>query len=324
MAIKRIDAHLVRSWSTPSGAIAGLLRFLKDERTLHYQMGTTGFAFRTNVGDQACPSSPCAFNWEHFLPRALMLLGYDCTFVQSFKSSFLFEKRLEEAHSLVRRSIDEGVPVIGWHLDLPEFGVIRGYDDDKRLFHVDTVLSEPGERTLEFAKLGQMDTEALFVLRIGERFETDESVCAKRAIEYALFHSASESPISKNYETGMQAYNKWMDALLREDVDPFGNSYNPRVLLEARIAAADYLRSVGGLFADEDREMIEDAAVHYDQAADAFMLFSGLFAFPGDEQLLKDKLNLQKGIGWLSRARSEEQKALELLAQVSTDWRSGG
>ena len=321
MASKILEAHTIRSFVSPVGAIAGLLRYLKDVRPYYHLMGLSGFAFRINIGGRACPSSPCAFHWDHFMSRAMMLLGYDCTVVQAFSTSFMFEKRLDEARSLIRRSIDADLPLIGWELDLPEFGIIRGYDDDKGIYLIDGVLAEEGEQTLPYDKLGRGETGSLFVLAPGRRFETDELVCAKRAIEYAVFHHTLEAPISKFYETGPAAYGKWMDALTRREIDAFGNSYNARVVLDARVAGVSFLQQVATLFPAEDADAVMEAARHFDQVADAFMLFSGLFAFPGDEQVLKADVNLQKGVGWISRARAEEKKAIEALKRVNTKWK---
>jgi len=321
MACKRLEAHMIRSFVSPLGAIAGILRYLKDVRPYYHLMGLSGFAFRINISDRACPSSPCAFHWDHFLSRAMMMLGYECDIVQAFSTSFRFQERLDEAHSLIRRSIDANLPLIGWELDLPEFGIIRGYDDDRGTYFIDGVLSEEGEQTLPYDKLGRGETESLFVLAPGRRFETDDLVCAKRALEYAVFHHRLEAPISKLYETGPAAYGKWMDALRRRDIDPFGNSYNARVVLDARVAGVTYLQHVATLFPVEDAAWIVDAASHFEQVADAFMLFSGLFAFPGEEKPFKDDVNVQKGVGWVSRARAEEKKAIDLIEKVNTEWR---
>lgn len=321
MAVKRLEAHTIRSFVSPVGAIAGLLRYLKDVRPFYHLMGLSGFAFRINIGDRACPSSPCAFHWDQFMSRAMMLLGYECSIVQSFSTSFLFEKRLDEAHSLIKRSIDADLPLIGWELDLPEFGIIRGYDDDERVYLIDGVLSEEGERTLPYDKLGRGETGSLFVLVPGRRFETDDLLCAKRAIEYAVFHHTLEAPISRFYETGPAAYAKWMDALRRRDIDPFGNSYNARVVLDARVAGASFLLHIAPQFPAGDSAMILEAADILEEVADAFMLFSGVFAFPGDEKPFKDDVSLQKGMGWVSRARAQEGKAIDLLEKVNTKWR---
>jgi len=115
-----------------------------------------------------------------------------------------------------------------------------------------------------------------------------------------------------------------MDHLARNDVDAFGNSYNARVLLESRMAAASYLRSIAGLFPAEDAASIKDAAEHYDKIAESLLLFTCLFAIPGNGQQLRDEVNLRKGIGWLAHARDEESKAIEQLAGINTKWRSDG
>lgn len=321
MASKLLEAHMIRSFVSPVGALAGVLRYLKDVRPFYYLMGLSGFAFRINIGDRVCPSSPCAFHWDHFLSRALMLLGYDCQTVQSFGTSFLFEQHLERAHALIRQSIDADVPVIAWELDMPEFGVIRGYDDEKSIYLTDTLKSEEGEQTLAYDKLGRQRTESLFVLSCGHRFEVDELVSAKRAIEYAIFHHTQEAALSKSYETGAAAFGKWMGALSRREFDPFGNSYSARVVLESRVAAVKYLEHVAPLFPPADATLITEAAGHFAQVADIFMLFSGVFTFPGDESHLKGEVDLRKGVGWLSRARAEEQKAIESLEKVNIEWR---
>ena len=320
MSSNLIDAHFVRCWNSFAGALAGALAFLGDKSDLEYQMGATGFAFRINIGDRVCPSSPTAFFWEHFLRRALMVLGYDCRLVEAFEGNLFFKKRLAEARALIKESIDSGAPVIGWDLDVAEFGIIRGYDDESREYQIEGVRAEEQVLTLPYDKLGAMSTKALFVLTPTEKIETDPIAVAKRSIRYAIFHARTEAPISKAYQTGLDAYGKWVEELQRGRADPLGNSYNASVVLEARVAAAKYLREIAGHFAGTESELIAEAASHYARVADALLLFTGLFTFPGDAEVLREEMEVRKGVGWLSQARLEEARAVELLERVCAGW----
>ena len=189
------------------------------------------------------------------------------------------------------------------------------------MYFVDSIKAEQGEQELAFGELGRMESGALFVAAPGRRFKTDELVCAKRSMEYAVFHGRDEAPLSKRYECGPAAYDRWIQWLRMKDVDSHGNAYNARVLLDAKTAASEYLRSLSHLFEADDAELIQEAATHYERAADSLLLLTGAFPFPGDDQQLKDDVMLQKGIGWLAHARGEEEKAIDFLSKVNTKWK---
>jgi len=46
MASKLLEAHMIRSFVSPVGALAGVLRYLKDVRPFYYLMGLIFFQER--------------------------------------------------------------------------------------------------------------------------------------------------------------------------------------------------------------------------------------------------------------------------------------
>lgn len=61
-------------------------------------------------------------------------LGYVINGVASYKKDKDFRKKQEKAYELVKDAINKGYPCYGWELDIPEYYVIYGYDDEGYLY----------------------------------------------------------------------------------------------------------------------------------------------------------------------------------------------
>ena len=99
-------------------------------------------------------------------------LGCDYRVYECASESNLFKIRKEEAHKAIKRSINKKTPVIAWDVLMPEFGIIRGYDDKKKVYFVSSPMDIREEFTMPFSKLGNGAVRHLYVLILGEKVKS--------------------------------------------------------------------------------------------------------------------------------------------------------
>ena len=110
------------------GCIKGCLEYLGSDVSFPWLYGGTGHAFVINVHEVVCPSGPTAWNTERCIKLACNV-GCGLERIFSHKQRPDFGQMQKLAWEKARRAIDEGMPCCGWELEIPEYYVIRGYDD---------------------------------------------------------------------------------------------------------------------------------------------------------------------------------------------------
>jgi hypothetical protein len=120
--------RLERNWTSPVGALGGLLAAAGRNIDQVDLMGLTGHAFRLNIDILLTVMGPWDLPWHDVLPLwerlGVLLQG---------TRARASEPHYPEARALAWRrlcqSIDRGLPVIAYDLlGLPEYGLITGYD----------------------------------------------------------------------------------------------------------------------------------------------------------------------------------------------------
>jgi len=195
----------------------------------------------------------------------------------------LSPEELVEAIVFVKESIDRRVPVVGWDLFVGEFGIIHGYDDEKKIFLAKDVAKE-GE--LPYEQLGRKDGTELFVLRMEDTNPIDFRNSLHQALQLAVDHARQARPglESRHFRHGLNAYDAWLEVFHRKEVDPFGNSYCTSVVRCAREFSVRFLldqssRWEGNTQAAIRQQMI-DAAYQYAKVADVLAQLQHLYHFP--------------------------------------------
>ena len=126
-------------------------------------IATSGFAFRMWVSADLCPSVTSI--WEFDKQKEWVEnTGLTCDYIgRSWSQDDIeYEKRLL-AISVIKQSIDNGIPAVSWDINVPEWGLIIGYDDEAQIF---SVLGINGEGEMPYDKLGKRDIPILSVLSI--------------------------------------------------------------------------------------------------------------------------------------------------------------
>lgn len=305
--IKKLDVHFTNSWTSLIGAIHGALKGKGDDRSLHTMMGLTGFAFRINIADNADASGPTVFEWSYFLPRTMDILGYNYDFVQAWHYENLYELKKKESVKYAKRGIDNGCATVLWEVDIPEFGIIKGYDDEKSEF---LVSGPQGEGLIKYEEVGDKKVRILASLTVKDKIDIEEPKNMFRSLYYAAYHATEESALNKGYSSGLEAYDRWIDAFRRSNVDVFGNSYNCAVLKDARENAVKYLQDVSKQFESDCKTYLDDAIQKYQKVVDLFTEMCNMFEFPGNEYAMTES-NKRRSIEILKNAKKYEEMAIE-------------
>ncbi|MDN4066755.1 hypothetical protein QYF50_02515 [Paenibacillus vini] len=282
-------------------------------------MGLSSHAFRINIhpGDVS-PAGPTMFSPTELLEKGLGLLGFSCEQLHGFQTPAPPEK-LEEAVRFAQESIDRGIPVIGWSLFIPEFGIIYGYDDEKQeLYCKDPSHDGP----LPYSKLNELPLNFVFMLRLRNSFPVDPAQVLNTALGNIIQFAREEAPtLSKEYRHGISGYDAWIQAFQNCSVNPFGNAYNAEVVGDAREFAVQFLKSLPDKYmadSDSKEELIKlsgQAAHYYEKVAGIFREFQNLFPHPhGGEP--NDPKQAEEAIRLLELAKQYEVSGIAVLEQI--------
>ena len=138
-------------WVSHMGCIQGCLKYLDIQVSDAWLYGATGHAFVLNINGNLCPSGPTDWDSKDFF-RLGKNLGYTAKGVFGWKGDHDLDEMQEKAGAYVRSALDSGLPCYGWELDVPEFYVIFGYDDDG--YYVSGPHCEEGKGPVSWRELG--------------------------------------------------------------------------------------------------------------------------------------------------------------------------
>jgi hypothetical protein len=144
----------------------------------------------------------------------------------------------------IKASIDRGVGAVYWGVDVPEFGVVYGYDDADGVFLVDGVgkHNPGGSAPILYENVGRSCEvpELHYVVPI-ERVAWDAAAAHRAALKEYVERTDVRPQLMPKYPSGLRAYDNWVTALASGEYEQFGVRYNTAVLGHARDCAATYL-----------------------------------------------------------------------------------
>ncbi|TMV51610.1 RNA polymerase sigma factor [Paenibacillus mesophilus] len=294
-------------------------------------MGATGHAFRIKVASDIGVSGPYAYDWTTALRDGFRHLGYS---VSVFGGAGMQLERPDELIAAMDElfvSLEKAVPVVAWNVSNAEFGIITGFDDDKRAWTVTD--TSAADKLLPYSKLGRLheDTE-WFAAVPGRRIVADraESLCGLFMNTARHIRGGGEDGGSRKSDLygigGSEAYRTWIRLLDRQSLsDPLGAAYNAAVVHEARKHAASYLRglSVDGYMSSlcpSAVPAITHAQQQYARVAAAWEAVAKLFPLPyGADPTAPGPADraarlLERALGIELEAASALEEAASLLA----------
>lgn len=323
MERKRIDQneHWLKTKTSAAAAIHGAIQYTdKNYLNLIDVMGLTGHAFRINIDPKEINvAGPTAIPGGYLIRKNLTNLGFTSNLADS--EAPVNPEKLEQTLELIQKSIDQGVPAIGFDLFIPEFGLIYGYDDGKRAFFAKDC-SKDGEVTYEeFADVNGV----LYSTTIEESLPHSKYEMLRMALDTILDHSYGrefQAVFEGQYIIGIKAYDAWVDVMKKGNADPHGNSFNALVVSDAREFALKFLHDLTikwdgtNIVERAVRKFASDAEKHYAVVVEALVELRELFPFPhgGDHS---QKENVEKAIQLLKEAKDAEVEGLKSLENLA-------
>ncbi|UCE39892.1 MAG: hypothetical protein JSV17_10425 [Candidatus Aminicenantes bacterium] len=306
-------------WVSHLGCIKGCLNFLNRPISDAWLYGVTGHAFVLNICGDLCPSGPT--DWDTRMFRQLgKNAGYVLDNVSGWKGNQDLAQLQEQAWQHVKNSLDKDLPCYGWELDIPEFFVIYGYDDDG--YYISGPGCDNGKGPMLWQRLGTSEIGVVDVSSVRLTQPPDDRKAVRDALSYALEHGLEP----KKYTDpqcfgGLQGYDAWIRSVEKGRAAAFGLAYNTAVWTECRKFAVAFLREV--------REQLDDANLnpYFDKATALFETVSQNLdsvrqAYPFDPELTMAPVLLtgrsQSAALALRRAKDAEAAGFEIFTDIVT------
>lgn len=339
--LNKPQALCQQTWVSCAMALYGLMEFTQQKPSFPLVMGLSGHAFRlTVVPGEIHIAGPTMFDFSRVLQQGLRQMGYAASVVCEGKlgetygpnsnlvepslNTFAARKKRElpqtlpQALELIHRSIDRGYPVLAWELFIPEFGLIYGYDDEKKTLYAADNCGH--DQQIAYEDLGRGLIEELFVLALDHPLETDRRTMLRQAVESALLHYHEQEHSSTTIAVnGLAAYASWREAYQNGEIEPNGNAYTIAVARDARRYAALFWSELADTWTEPDFTAIlpafRHAAAQYTTIAETYAELSRLFPFPAGGEP-NEPANGKQAIALLEQLESEEREAVKLLEEM--------
>lgn len=301
------------AWSSFLGCSKACADYLGLDHSAGQVWGATGYGFLLNIFPGVCPSGPTAFD-NGFLLHNARSLGLEFEGYYGHSADPEFKTLQREALNFVKRALAENKPVFGWELDIPEYYLIVGADEDGyRFLDFDgSVKSCPVDRP------GTSDIGMLEFLTVSRGDSLDHLSRFKSALQFLReYHSAPQGYALPNYTQGLAAYDVWIESMKSPDANHWGVAYNAQVWAEARSRALEFLIEARELpSVKESPELLELAIVQFTAVSGALKDLAAMYPMPprGDEFTPE---NSEKAVGFLLKARDAERRGVDCLLQLA-------
>lgn len=321
----KLGARLQPNWTSFIGAAEGVLRaagMIDPTMDRHQLMGLSGRAFHFVLDDELWPGCPTAYDWLHEHTEGLERIGVH---VESYFASHgapAYDAACRRAATHISEALDRGVGVVLWGVDVPEFGVVYGYDDADGVFLVDGVARMNGGSStpILYENVGRTSDvpELNYVVPV-ERIPWDAAASHRAALADYVAKMERRSPMGGKRSGGLAAYDTWLAALEHGKFIPFGLRYNTVLYGDAKISAGRYFQKVAvdgfGLTGIQDvASAAEENAGLFQQMLEAL----GMGGPSGSAHLGQPVTEAQaKGLmGLVREARSVERRQVEAAKRV--------
>lgn len=315
----------VSNWTSVAGALEGALISQGSILDRTAIMGLSGHAFRlairTTAEGIADGESSISFDYA----RAMQLyanLGHKMEQVSARPADRDYSRRRDEAIKQIRRSIDHNAPAIVYDLQLPEFGLVKGYDDRAGLFYVSTTVSSQYGEALPLAQWPAPEhLRWVEVLLLGGRRRVERRQAEHAALTFATDYAENGDPRAPSDSShGFAAYEHWLEGYADPDrLIRYGNARCIQVVQAARQDAARFLRDIARDYAPGIGAALKQAASAYDAEVLAFSRLASLFPYPNGGDVSSPGA-LGTGAASLRQAYTHERSAIaHLKAALSQD-----
>ncbi|MCP4724323.1 MAG: BtrH N-terminal domain-containing protein [bacterium] len=315
-AIENGDPGIIHSYI---GSLATVIKHISGEIDPVWFMGVSGFAFRININEVFCPSAFSVFSFNDILPEAVEQMGYECIYVDRlWDDGDVEEEKASEAYEKIKEYIDKGVPAVAWDIAHVEWGVICGYDDEKKQYLILTCDGKPS--TLPFDKLGKNGIDILAVNIPGGKNKRTGDEIIRHSLQAAVDHAEQKEWTERpNYQNGLAGYDLWalnfekwkilidggVAHKLSEGLAGAARFY-AAMYYGARRYAGKYLKMIAN-----GNEILENAAGSYDETAGNLKPLWDFFKNP----LPPDSDNCKYFAECIRKARASEEKGVGQISE---------
>ena len=335
------------AWISYLSTATGILKSLGVETDLVDVGGYTGYAFHTNAAKrETCPSAPTVAPFDTFREG---LESFGWIVEQNWESPCYDQNAGDEAKERAKNYFEEikntvtqtGRPVGIWGVpNVPEFGIVNGFDDDKYI--VNTFRSLPS-MPMEDDPIQYFNLHApggLFKMIFREPIDMQEEsardkVAVSRAIEVARGSTEVE-----RYVSGPQSFDEWAHVLesgiVPESEDEVkeladitrlnyhGNSYVAACSQEGLGLAAAFLERLAERHIDKKfAKKLYQASENYNKAAAFMKEYGDLFPFSHDKNWDPDEFPDAKryhGAKLLRKAKPHVESAIKQMEDALKKW----
>lgn len=308
--------HWAPRWVSHLGCIIGCLDYLGVEISDAWLYGGTGHAFIINMHETVCPSGPTAWNTER-MGALGGNLGYEVDGVFGMRGEGDgFSASQSQAWDLVRSAIDRGLPCYGWELDIAEYYVIYGYDDQGYIFSGPPCTETAGHK--RWQELGDTETGLLEMYSLRPAKPADPQKTVREALSFALEHAAGPARwVFPHYASGLAGYDAWIGSLQAGTADPMGMAYNAAVWHECRGYAVPFLEEAKVRLPLRVGQQVDAAAEHYRVVSEQLAVVAEAFPFEGMEPgHVQDPGRRASASAALRAARASEEAGLVCLREI--------
>ncbi|MCY3738358.1 MAG: hypothetical protein OXG13_18285 [Gemmatimonadaceae bacterium] len=313
-----------RTTGSFAGCLQPALRATGVDWSLEHLRGYLGpaFAFSMEPGGGRLSQAE-NYEWHHFYGM-LDFLEHESVSV-ALKGVIAVPPEEHDAAKargweMVRRALDDGYPAIVWQamtLETKQSGrrpipflwsLITGYDEEAGTYSAHH--GAAGDFTIGWDAFGHSDPVNWFCIMVFRPLTEpfDGAAASRKAVEQALEASRGERPGVRAPAHGLAAWEMWLQAFRDGTVDVPAVGGHAAFLIEARRAAATYLRDVEPHFPETARAALGTAADSYDRVAARISELRALCA--------ADEPDLPRAAEVLATALEAESAALALLQQA--------
>jgi hypothetical protein len=185
------------------------------------------------------------YDWQREHAAAFERVGVLAEVFTARPDAPTYDAARRRAVTHIKAALDRGVAVVLWGVDVPEFGVVYGYDDADGVFLVDGVarLNGGSSTPILYENVGRSsDVPELHYVVPVERILWDAPAAHRAALAgyVARMEGRTRGPAGK-HQTGLAAYDVWLRALDARTFIPFGLRYNVVLQADNKQHAAAYL-----------------------------------------------------------------------------------
>jgi len=281
---KQIDMpyiYMGEVWDSASACLMTIMKNIyQQDWSLTRVMGMSAQAFRMTIHqNELSVVSPLAFHWGRIFSEAFLNLGFKSTYMWNADQRRSPELYLD-ALDMIRQSILSGIPVICWNVRNPLFGLIHGFDDERKQFNL---LGFGDHKTAHYEDLLQGE---LFIMKVKPCSAVDEETRFLKAIRMILDHSHEQDDMNGSV-SGLSAYGEWIRILENNPSKQQGIAFSFAYYSDVRKHAYLFLQEC--LDSTEEhvfyqrpslRIPLEQAIIHYKEVYQVFRELRRTFPFP--------------------------------------------